>query len=130
MAIFFACLGTVVMSLVINVFENISGISFKEQRDTFPLLGAAIIGFIGYILFTRRRHKREEQQINYRRRMLEQRKISRYKIVAKSDEDDKPARRIEAVDENGNGSIINELVQPSEVSGEEKKKYFTAPGDS
>jgi hypothetical protein len=91
MATFFACIGTVVMSLIINVFESLTKISLKEPRDTFPLLGAAILGFIGYLFFTHRQHKRQAQQVNYRRKMLERGKISKYKIVIKSDECDESA---------------------------------------
>ena len=101
------------MSLILNVFEVVTKINLKAPRDTFPLLGAAIIGFIGYLLFTRRQHKRQERQINHRREMAERRKILRYKIVVKNDEFDNPARQNEAVDENGNGFILDEYNRQS-----------------
>jgi hypothetical protein len=130
MATFFACIGTVVMSLVLNVFESVTKISLKVPRDTIPLLAAAAAGFAGYLLFTHRRHKRQARQINYRRRMLERGKIPRYKIVIKTDERDKPASRIEGFDENGNGFTINEHDRQSGASGKGKKKYSIAPDGS
>jgi hypothetical protein len=130
MATFFACIGTVVMSLVLNVFESVTKISLKVPRDTFPLLAAAATGFAGYLLFTHRRHKRQARQIHYRRRMLERGKIPRYKIVIKTDERGKPASQIEGFDENGNGFTINEHDRQSGANGKGKKKYSIAPDGS